>query len=564
MKIKTKMPARASAISASLTLIIILALALGARQALASEQLYTCGMHPQIIKKEPGLCPVCNMKLTPMTPTPNPKTQGAGKLHIDAATAQRMNLKTVTIGYGPVRREWRTTGIVAYNEEGLHDITTKYEGWIEKLHVNTTWAKVKAGDLLFEIYSPELQNAQLNYIAATKPGAPPNDPLAKAALARLHLYDVSEADIAHIHETRKAPRTLLYRAPVGGVVVEKMVVTGQMIKPGERIYRIADLGTVWVNAQIYEKDMPFVREGQAVVVRASYAPDAPLLCGVVQIVLPQVDEQTRSATVRITLPNANGTLRPGMFVTVDLGTQLAAKAVLVPDSAVLRSGGRDTVFVALDDGLFSPREVKLGARSTGQFYQVISGLDAGERIVTSGQFLLDSESRLREAVEKMLPSNAPPSAPQTPVQTAEPTKPDASSDNTLAELATAAADVAGALALDDFAAYQQQLPALKNALQKWLDANKDAVQSPIGKFALTQVADIASARRDYEPFSTTLAKLIQEKRTNLPVPLHIFECEMAPGGTARWIQHAPGARNPFYGSTMLRCGTEIDPPKPAN
>ncbi|OAM91328.1 efflux RND transporter periplasmic adaptor subunit [Termitidicoccus mucosus] len=427
------------------------AIGLTATTLRAAEQLYTCGMHPQIIKKEPGNCPICGMKLTPVranapgassgerkvkyyksTMLPGEVKPGPGKdsmgmdmapvyegedassentIQIDAATTQRMNLKTALVGHGPVRREIRAVGIVAYNEEGLRDITTKYEGWIEKLHVNTTWAAVKAGDPLFEIYSPDLYNAQLNYAVAVKAEGDGGGPLTRAALARLQLFDVPDEVIARLKRSGEAQRTLVFRAPADGVVIEKMAVAGQMMKPGEQIYRLADLSSVWVQAQIYEKDLPFIRDGLPVRVRTSYGPEKTFE-GSVQLLLPQLDERTRSVTARVVLPNPEGYLRPGMFVQADFASQLSADAVLVPDIAVLRSGERNTVFVALDGGFFEPREITLGARSEGNFYEVLGGLAGGERVVTSGQFMLDSESQLREAIQKML-RNAADSGPET-------------------------------------------------------------------------------------------------------------------------------------------------------
>ena len=410
----------------------------------AEKQLYTCGMHPQIIRDAPGNCPICGMKLQPVrantaapgaaassgerqvkyykstmipgqvSDQPGKDTMGmdlvpvyeggdssAQTIQIDAVTTQRMNLKTAPVGHGPVRREFRTVGTVAYDEQGLRDVATKYEGWLEKLHVNATWTAVKAGDPLFDIYSPDLYNAQLNYLVAVRSEGSEGGPLTRAALARLQLFDLPADFIAEIVRTGEAHRTYTFRAPADGVVIEKMAVAGQMMKAGEKIYRLADLATVWVLAQIYEKDLPFVQEGQAVVVGTSYGPPRTFE-GKIQLLLPQVEEQTRTITARIVLPNPDLYLRPGMFTDVRFAAQLADDAVLVPDMAVLRSGERDTVFVALDGGSFEPREVKLGARSEGNFYQVLSGLRAGERVVTSGQFMLDSESQLREAIQKML------------------------------------------------------------------------------------------------------------------------------------------------------------------
>jgi membrane fusion protein, copper/silver efflux system len=413
-----------------------------------AKQLYTCGMHPQIIRDAPGNCPICGMKLQPvrantaapgagagatasagegtiryykstMTPgevktTPGKDSMGMDmvpvyegedsqttEIHIDAGTVQRMNLKTALVTRGPVRREFRTVGTVTFNEEGYRDITTKYEGWIEKLYVNATWTPVKEGDPLFEIYSPDLHNAELNYLVARRSEGNEGGALTRAAKTRLQLLDLPADEIAELDRSGEAPRTRVFRAPSAGVVIEKMAVAGQMMKSGERIYRLADLSTVWVVAQIYESDLPFVQEGQTATVRTTYGATRTLP-GRVDRLLPQVEDQTRTVSARIVLPNADGYLRPGMFTDVQFVAQLADSAVLVPEIAVLRSGEKNTVFVALDGGSFEPREVTLGNRSEGGNYEVLSGLAGGERIVTSGQFMLDSESQLREAIQKML------------------------------------------------------------------------------------------------------------------------------------------------------------------
>lgn len=404
----------------------------------AAQQLWTCGMHPQIIKTEPGNCPICGMKLVPVradataasgerkikfykstmnpgetSPTPAKDSMGmdmvpvyedtgavTNAIHIDPVTVQQMNLKTALVSRGPVKRVIRTVGAVAYNEEGLRDITTKYEGWIETLFVNATYTTVKAGDPLFEIYSPDLYNAELNFLVAHGSEGDTNGPLTRAALGRLQLFDVPPEFISELAKSGKAQRTFVYRAPVSGIVIEKMAVAGQMMKPGERIYRIADLSSMWVQAEIYEQDLPFVHEGQTVTVRPMYD-TAQTYTGTIALITPDVQDETRAATARIILPNPGRALRSGMYVDVRLQSTLADSAVLVPEDAILRSGEHDTVFVARDGGTFEPREVKLGARSAGHEYAVLSGLSAGERVVTSGQFLLDSESQLREAIQDM-------------------------------------------------------------------------------------------------------------------------------------------------------------------
>ncbi|ACB77702.1 efflux RND transporter periplasmic adaptor subunit [Opitutus terrae] len=603
--------------------VIFLALALAAG-LVAAEQLYTCGMHPQIIKKEPGNCPICGMKLTPIrantakasgstaggerkvkyyksTMIPGEVKTAPGKdsmgmdmvpvyegedtsaennIQIDAATTQRMNLKTALVEQGPVRREFRTVGLVAYNEEGLRDITTKYEGWIEKLMVNTTWTLVKAGDPLFEIYSPDVYNAQLNYVLALRAEKEQAGPLTRAALARLQLFDVSPEFIAELKRSGEPSRRMVFHAPTDGWVIEKMAVVGQMMKPGERIYRLADLSSVWVEAQIYEKDLPYLSSGQDATVRSSYGPQRTFE-GTVQLLLPQVEAQTRTATARIVLPNPEGFLRPGMFVDVNFSAQLAANAVLVPDIAVLRSGERNTVFIALDGGFFEAREIKLGARSSGNFYEVLSGLRVGDRVVTSGQFMLDSESQLREAIQKMLKSaegvptanaQATPSAPAAHEHAAPAATPreegalapaaheSESAVAMLRPLAFGLADAAAALAIDDLAGYQKQLPVIRAALTNYFKADAHAAHGPLGKFkdGLSVSTDLAAARTEFEPLSTAVADLAREHHLHHTEGLHVFECTMAPvTGTARWLQRKAGTQNPFFGTKMSGCGDEI-------
>jgi membrane fusion protein, copper/silver efflux system len=415
--------------------------AAAAEPAAAATLLYTCSMHPQILLDHPGYCPICGMKLVPVAASvaANPRrilyykssmipgeiSQNPGKdsmgmalvpvyegdaeaaatIAIDPVTIQKMNLQTGLIREGPVRREVRAVGTVAWDEAGLRDITTKYDGWIEQLLVDTTWATVRAGEPLFTIYSPDLYNAALNYLIAVHSEGAAGGPMTHAARERLRLFDFSDADLAALVRTGEAPRTYVFRSPVAGLVIEKSAVQGRMVKAGATLFRLADPATVWVNAEIYEDDLPFVHAGQTVSVRSTSG-DAREHAGKISLLIPEVEAATRTAQARIVLPNPDGALKPGMFVDVRLESELSPAAVLVPDMAVLRSGERDTVFLALPDGSFLPREVKLGPRTTGDEYQVLSGLKAGERVVVSGQFLLDSESQLREAIQKMRSQSA--------------------------------------------------------------------------------------------------------------------------------------------------------------
>ena len=373
------------------------------------KTLYTCGMHPQIILDHPGDCPICGMKLTPI------RNRGAGPesganaaasataIAVDAATRQAMNLRTARVQVGPLRKTIRTVGTIDYNETALADVTTKFKGWVEKLNVDATGQLVHRGEPMFEIYSPELYSAEAEYVLALHSGLT-NDPgaaeLRATAANKLKFFDVSDGQIAELEKNGVASKTLSVAAPISGFVLEKNIVQGQMVDAGMRLYRLADLAIVWVLAQIYEQDLPFVQLGQEAVVKVASLPDREFR-GRVTYVYPTVDEKTRTARVRLEFENPGYFLKPGMFVSAQIQADLGATAILAPDSAVLRSGARNTVFVALTDGEFEARDVTLGVEAEGGLVQVVTGLSPGERIVTSGQFLLDSESQLREAIDKM-------------------------------------------------------------------------------------------------------------------------------------------------------------------
>src|SRR5208283_4319256 len=266
--------------------------------AAESKTLYTCGMHPQIIQDHPGNCPICGMKLTPIRKqgTNASPAEAASIISIDPSTIQTMGIRTVEVVRGPLRRLIRTVANVDYDETALADVTTKYKGWIEKLYVDSTGALVNPGDPLFEIYSPELYSAQTEYLAALSSGSPSAEDraLLDSARNKLKFYDISDAQIAELEKTRQATKTLTITAPIAGFVVEKNVVAGQMVDAGMKLYRLADVGVVWVYAQVYEQDLPAIQLGQEATMTLSYLPDRKFR-GRVTYVYPTVDEKTRTA-----------------------------------------------------------------------------------------------------------------------------------------------------------------------------------------------------------------------------------------------------------------------------
>jgi RND family efflux transporter MFP subunit len=336
-----------------------------------------------------------------------------------------MGIRTAVVARGPLRRTIRTVGAIDYNETALEDVTIKFKGWIEKLYVDATGQQVHRGDPLFDIYSPELYGAQVDYLLVLN--QPTNlvdagaQALKSSALAKLTFLDIPDEQIAQIRKDGQAKKTLRINAPRDGIVVEKMVVEGQMVDAGMKLYRLADLGLVWVQAQIYEQDLAYIKLGQEATVTLSYLPDREFR-GRVTYIYPNVDEKTRTARVRMEFHNPGYFLKPGMFATVQVTSELEASALLIPNMAILRSGERNTVFVAREGGKFEPRKIALGPQAENDMYQVISGLKEGERIVTSGQFMLDSESQLREAIQKMLePKHANQATPAASQSSPDPT-----------------------------------------------------------------------------------------------------------------------------------------------
>ena len=303
----------------------------GGDQGAREEQLYTCGMHPQVIQNKPGNCPICGMKLTPVRkqagPGPAATNTVSTAITIDPATVQKMDVRTGVVTRGPLRRVVRTVGVIDFDETALAEVSTKFRGWVEKLYVDSTGKQMHRGDPLFEIYSPELYMAQTEYLLTLNAltnheGAAP-DPRQSAALTKLRYWDISEDQIAELERTRTAKKTLRINAPRDGIVVEKMVVEGQMVEAGMKLYRLADLATVWIQAQVYEQDLPFVRLGQEAVVSLASLPD-PKFRGRVTYIYPIVDEKTRTARVRMEFHNPGYFLKPGMYATVELSSDTRA------------------------------------------------------------------------------------------------------------------------------------------------------------------------------------------------------------------------------------------------
>jgi Cu(I)/Ag(I) efflux system membrane fusion protein/cobalt-zinc-cadmium efflux system membrane fusion protein len=378
----------------------------GAAEQAAHQQLYSCGMHPQVIHEEPGSCPICGMDLTPISDDGSPGAGGepdgraSPGVVVDPVVVQSMGVRVEPARRQTVFRHVRTIGEVQAAEDQISVVNLRFSGWVERIHVDRTGDPVAEGQSLFEIYSPDLVAAQEEYLLAVRSQGP-NSGLARSARRKFELWDIAPRDIERITSTRSVHRTVPVRAPRAGFVLQRNVVEGARVTAGADLYRIGDLTQIWVTAEIYEFDAPWVEVGQQAQMELSHE-GGRVLDGRVAYVYPTLNEVSRTLTIRLEFDNPDIRLKPGMFTTVYIQYRRRDDVLAVPTEAIIDSGRRKIVFVSVDDGRFEPREIVTGLTGDRHMTEVLSGIEAGEQIVTSGQFLLDSESQLQEAIRKML------------------------------------------------------------------------------------------------------------------------------------------------------------------
>ncbi len=360
-------------------------------QAGTQKTQYHCPMHPNYTSDRPGDCPICGMKLVKTEEQTSGHALPPGAVTVSPEMQQAIGLATDTVARRMMVQEIQAVGKVVYDERRIASVNTKVGGWIDKLYVDYTGKPVAKGEPLFSIYSPDLVSAQEEYLAAVKAGGD----LAESAKDRLKLWDISEQQIQEITRTGKALRALTITAPTDGFIVEKNVLAGKYVQPGEELYKIASIATVWVEASVYEYELPSVKVGQKAQVSLTYNPGEPFT-GRVSYIYPYLNPETRTATVRIELANPRRKLLPEMYANVLLTKDLGEK-LTVPEDAIMDTGERQMAFIAHPEGHFEPREVKVRARSGG-YYEVLSGLEEGDVVVTSANFLIDAESRMKSAL----------------------------------------------------------------------------------------------------------------------------------------------------------------------
>ncbi|RLC12778.1 MAG: efflux RND transporter periplasmic adaptor subunit [Deltaproteobacteria bacterium] len=368
-------------------------------------------MDPTYIRNQPGKSPM-GMDLVPVYEEAGQDKEPASTIRIDPVTIQNMGVRLARVKRKPLVKYIRTFGNITYDERLIYTVNTKFNGWIEKLYVDFVGETVKKGQPLFGIYSPELVTAQEEYLLALEHNARLKDSpyagiregaqrLLDASRTRLKYWDLNDKQIKKIETTGNVQKTLTIYSPAKGVVINKNAFQGHYVKAGERQYEIADLSKVWVDVDIYEYELPWIRNGMPAKMELSYIP-GKIFAGNVMYIYPFLTAKTRTATLRLEFPNPDFHLKPNMYANVSLESAVAKDSLVIPQEAVIDSGVRKVVFVALGKGRFQPREVKLGVEGNDNEFQVLEGLKEHEQIVISAQFMLDSESRLREAIQKML------------------------------------------------------------------------------------------------------------------------------------------------------------------
>ncbi len=383
-------------------------------------QLWTCGMHPQVIQDEPGTCPICGMNLTPVKGSPTPSAADSSDeessnpgVHVDPNFIQNFSVRTAVVEKGSIPIVIRTIGTLDYNQKNIVSVNTKFEGWIEKANVNYLGESVRRGQVLFEIYSPQLVTTQQEYLAAvdyveklsangTEDAVARAKSLLEATHERLHYWDITDEQIAELKSSRTPARTLKILSPASGIVIEKMSdsLEGMKLTPGMNVFKIADLSNVWAEIEVFEYQIQHLRLGQMASITLDAFPGRRWT-GKIIYLDPTLNEQARTLKAYVEILNPDRKLRPEMYANVEIRVPVLSGVVKVPDEAVLHTGDRNVLIVEREKGYFEPREITLGASGEG-YTQVTHGLREGEMIVVSSQFLIDSESNLKEAISKML------------------------------------------------------------------------------------------------------------------------------------------------------------------
>jgi membrane fusion protein, copper/silver efflux system len=540
------------------------------------ETVYYCSMHPDQQSTDPNAtCPICGMDLIPMPEEGDPSEAGLPILRLSERSAALLRAEVAPVERRGGDHRLDVQGTVELDESRLADVVTRSDGFVERQHASYRWQEVRRGQQLASIYSPSITAAARELLVLQRSSAGRGSQITlESGKEKLRRLGAPEHYIQQVLDTGEVPRTYTLRSPVSGVITEIDGREGQSMREGQRLVQIADLSRVWVQLQAYESDLRWLRVGQQAEIRARAYPGR-VFEGRVGFIDPAVDPQRRTVRVRLEVLNPAGDLKPGMFVRGSIQGAPAAAAdhapLVIPRSAPLLTGRRAVVYVMRRDGdqlVFEGRDVELGPR-VGEVYEVLSGLEAGELVVTRGAFRIDSELQLRGRPSMMTPgeffaSGRPPrlGAALLALEPAEVPQAFTAGASALMERYFA---LTAALVADDLGRAQEAASAMRDELtgvahgdlpREAADAWGDIALAITGALASMEGAhDLEGVRTALEPMAEPMERVAEHLAAARGVEIYRGTCPMTPGGTGHWLQQDEEIANPYMGARMLSCGT---------
>ncbi|MSU48122.1 MAG: efflux RND transporter periplasmic adaptor subunit [Opitutus sp.] len=523
-----------------------------AAAAMPATAIYQCPMHPWIKSAKPAKCTICGMNLAAAQATGLPLPEGM--VSLAASIINTIGVETSVVSRQALLRTVRVNGAIDDDDTRHRLLTAWAEGRVEKLHVNVVGTVIKAGQPLFDLYSPELQAAQRELVQLARAGE-----LAAAALPaareRLRKMSLTDAQLDELLASGAPKLVTTVLAPDDGTIVEKTVYEGQWLKTGDKLFAIGDFSKMWFLFDAYEQDIPWLRVGQKVEITTRAVP-GEIIEAPIDFIDPNFNEMTRTTKVRVVLTNPHLNTASGeghlLFhrVLAEARVLVESPAVLAaPRTAILDAGRGPVAYVDLGAGNYGQRKLRLGRRGDS-LVEVFEGLAEGEKVVTTGALLIDAQAQLAQEASGHSHAGAagragPLGPPVTPVAIDGAPSSRALPQSELALLANAAIDAAGALAADDYASYRKLFPGV------------EAVAKSFSGLPRLDLGDnLKSARRSFEPWSTAVADLLKPHKAHLG--LKFFQCSMSPVlGKGLWVQRSQPLKNPFFGSAMANCGSEL-------
>jgi membrane fusion protein, copper/silver efflux system len=564
----------------------------------ADVDYWTCTMHPSVHSKEPGKCPICSMDLVPVKKNTGPKSDNktvstnkaagsSGDMNVGASAKpqtesseftvpverqQQIGVTYATVTKRPIRLSIRSVGVLESDTSKVFDYVARVDGYVQDLKVSSPGQEVLQGQPLLTIYSPDLRSTEqelVNILNDRDRGGTSrasNDQLIEASKRRLKLWNVSDEEIAELEKSRKPSDQLVLRSPFDGVVNEVMTRPGMSVKMGDKLVGVLDLSSLWLWAEFYENEIGLLKRGQTIDVSLPAFPNQTFQ-GHIEVINPVIDATKRTVRVRIHIPNVNRQLQPGMYANVEVNID-EGEGLTIPVQAALPTGERMLVFLDRGEGKLLPRYVQVGRSFTtfdgqeqGSYYQVVNGLQEGDRIVASANFLIDAESQVQGAL-KDWQGEQPEGTPSMGE------KPSSQSSNSNFRAAVKPVldsykRIHNLLAGNDFTKVSAEAETLQKGVHGLVTIDPPSKQERYKELLIKldgsadqfTPKDIDQARVEFGRLSADLITFLREFMPPLDDPLYTIKCPMWNKSPAVWLQDSTDVKNPFLGPDMLTCGT---------